>query len=54
VRSRGFRPSNTDNVSVAITRSGELLLCQAGHRVEVGRSLGIELIPVWVGVRHTE
>ena len=50
----GYRPTNTDDISVAVGRDGELLLCQGGHRVETARALGIESVPVWVGVRHTE
>ncbi len=51
-RGLGYRPTNTDDISVAVGRDGELLLCQGGHRVETARALGIETVPVWVGVRH--
>jgi hypothetical protein len=50
----GYQPINMDDISIAVGRAGELLLCQGGHRVEAARSLGIESVPVWVGVRHPE
>jgi hypothetical protein len=53
-RGRGYRPTNTDDISIAVGRAGELLLCQGGHRVETARTLGIEAVPVWVGVRHAD
>jgi hypothetical protein len=55
-RERGpaYRPVNTDDISVAVGRTGELLLCQGGHRVEAARALGIKEVPVWIGVRHTQ
>lgn len=53
-RPSGYQPINTDDISIAVGRDGELLLCQGGHRVEAARSLGIESVPVWVGVRHSE
>lgn len=55
-RERGcaYRPVNTDDISVAVGRTGELLLCQGGHRVEAARALGIPQVPVWIGVRHTQ
>ena len=53
-RGVGYRPTNTDDISVAVGRDGELLLCQGGHRVETARALGIESVPVWVGVRHPD
>lgn len=53
-RPAGYRPTNTDDISVGVGRDGELLLCQGGHRVEVARALGIAEVPVWVGVRHPQ
>ena len=53
-RGSGYRPTNTDDISVGVGRDGELLVCQGGHRVETARALGIEAVPVWVGVRHPQ
>jgi hypothetical protein len=49
-----YQPTNTDDISIAIGRTGELQLCQGNHRVEAALALGIEAVPVWVGVRHAE
>jgi hypothetical protein len=53
-RGPGYQPTNTDDISIAVGRAGELLLCQGGHRFEAVLALGIEAVPVWVGVRHPE
>jgi hypothetical protein len=53
-RGQAYRPVNTDDISVAVGRTGELLLCQGGHRVEAARALGIKEVPVWIGVRHEQ
>ena len=53
-RGPGYRPYDVDDISVGVGRTGELLLCQGGHRMEVARALGIKAVPVWIGLRHSE
>lgn len=49
-----FQPLSTDDISIAIGRTGEMELLQGNHRVEAAIALGIEAVPAWVGVRHAD
>ena len=51
---RGYEPASVDDISIGIGRTGQLLLCEGGHRVEVARALGCRTVPVWVALRHPE
>jgi hypothetical protein len=44
--------SKLDNINVAISRDGELILADGRHRLAIAKILGIEKIPVRVVARH--
>ncbi len=50
----GYRPYTVDDISVGVGRTGELLRWGGAHRLEAARALGIEAVPVWIGMRHSE
>ena len=50
----GTEKCGVDEVSVAIDRHGQFLFCDGRHRLAVAKVLGVERIPVQVGVRHSE
>jgi hypothetical protein len=50
----GTDKCGVDEVSVSIDRQGEFLFCDGRHRLAVAKLLGVERIPVQVGVRHSE
>ena len=47
-----FQPLSTDDISIAIGRTGEMELLQGNHRVEAALTLGSEAVPAWVGLRR--
>ena len=59
MKENGYRAKNAaspwnEYVLVYIGRTGELLFYQGRHRLTMAQHLGIESIPVKVGLRHTE
>ena len=53
-RPSGYEPLQFDEISVGVARDGELQLCQGGHRFAIARAAGIQVLPVWIALRHTQ
>jgi hypothetical protein len=54
LRPAGYEPLQFDEISIGVARDGELQLCQGGHRFAIAKAAGIEVLPVWIALRHTE
>jgi len=50
----GCMPPELNEVAIAISRDGEIMFADGGHRFFLSRLLDIETIPTYVLVRHTE